>query len=60
MATRIVRIDHSAAAHDFQPVALEPGVPLLDRTGAHYSVLRRWLGEFVAEPNWETDQSVSF
>ena len=30
-------------------------MPLLDRTGANYATLRRWLGTFVAEPVWEAD-----
>ncbi|HWC89143.1 MAG TPA: hypothetical protein VG433_05800, partial [Pirellulales bacterium] len=60
MAACILRIDLSAAARDFQLVAIEAGVPLLDRTGANYATLRRWLGTFVAEPVWEADESVLF
>ncbi|HEY5314877.1 MAG TPA: hypothetical protein VIK18_20250, partial [Pirellulales bacterium] len=60
MAACILRMDLSAAARDFQLVAIEPGVPLLDRTGANYATLRRWLGTFVAEPVWEADESVLF
>jgi hypothetical protein len=60
MADPILRVDLSAAAPDFQPVALEAGVPLLDRAGTNYAVLRRWLGEFAAEPTWEANQTVGF
>ncbi len=59
MATRFLRIDLADEARDFRPVALEPGVPVLDRSGANAKILYRWLGGMVAEPVWEGD-SVSF
>jgi len=52
MSTRFLRLDLSTAARDFQVVALEPGLPLLDRTNTTYHVLRKWLGRLVAEPEW--------
>jgi hypothetical protein len=52
MTAHILRIDLSQTAADFESLALEPGVAMLDRTGANYTVLRRWFGDFVAEPAW--------
>ena len=59
MAERFVRIDLSDSARDFRPIAVEPGVPLLDRSNANSKILFRWLGGLVAEPEWEGD-SVNF
>ena len=59
MATRFVRVDLSDEARDFRPFALEPGVPMLDRSNANAKILFRWLGGMVAEPEWEGD-SVDF
>jgi hypothetical protein len=55
MATRFVRIDLSEEARDYRPIAVEPGVPMLDRSGANARILFRWLGGMVAEPMWEDD-----
>ncbi len=59
MATRFLHLDLSDQARDFRPIALEPGVPLLDRGGGSARILFRWLGGKVAEPVWEGD-SVDF
>ena len=59
MATRFMRIDLSDEARDFRPIALEPGVPMLDRSAANARILYRWLGGLVAEPVWE-GESVDF
>jgi hypothetical protein len=55
MATRFVRVDLSEEARDYRPIAVEPGVPMLDRSGANARILFRWLGGMVAEPVWEND-----
>ena len=55
MATRFVRVDLSETARDYRPIAVEPGVPMLDRSGANSRILFRWLGGMVAEPVWEDD-----
>ncbi len=55
MATRFVRVDLSEEARDYRPIAVEPGVPMLDRSGANARILFRWLGGMVAEPVWEDD-----
>ena len=55
MATRFVRVDLSEEARDYRPIAVEPGVPMLDRSGANPRILFRWLGGMVAEPVWEDD-----
>lgn len=59
MARRFVRIDLSDTARDFRPVALEPGVPLLDKSHGTARILFRWLGGLVAEPEWD-EESVNF
>ncbi|MDY0168223.1 MAG: hypothetical protein RBS80_16865 [Thermoguttaceae bacterium] len=53
MATCFCRVDLSPQARDFRPVAIEPGVPLLDRSGANDRIVFRWLGGMAAEPVWE-------
>ena len=53
MATRFVRVDLSETARDFRPIAVEPGVPMLDRSGANARIMFRWLGGMVAEPVWD-------
>ncbi len=55
MSTRFLRLDLSSGARDFQVVALEPGLPLLDRPNTTYQVLKKWLGRLVAEPEWHGD-----
>ena len=55
MATRFVRVDVSDTARDYRPIAVEPGVPLLDRSGANARIVLRWIGGMVAEPAWEGD-----
>ena len=55
MATRFMRVDLSEEARDYRPIALEPGVPMLDKSGANGRIIFRWLGGMVAEPFWEDD-----
>jgi hypothetical protein len=55
MATRFVRVDLSEEARDYRPIAVEPGVPMLDRSGANNRIVFRWLGGMAAEPTWEND-----
>lgn len=59
MARRFVRVDLAEAARDFRPIAVEPGVPLLDRGGSNAKIIFRWLGGLAAEPVWEAE-AVSF
>ena len=59
MATRFVRIDLSDGSRDYRPLAVEPGLPLLDRGNANARIVFRWLGGLAAEPEWEED-SVNF
>ena len=59
MATRFVRIDLTPDARDYRPIAVEPGVPMLDPAGANDHILFKWLGGLIAEPEWE-GESVSF
>ena len=59
MATRFMRVDLSDDARDFRPIALEPGVPMLDRSNANARILFRWLGGMVGEPVW-VGESVNF
>ena len=55
MATRFVRVDLSEEARDYRPIAVEPGVPMLDRSGANSRIIFRWLGGLAAEPVWDDD-----
>lgn len=50
MTDPFMRVDVSQASRDFQPVALEPGLPMLDRSNSNGQTLRQWLGALVAEP----------
>ncbi|NQT36201.1 MAG: hypothetical protein HQ581_01850, partial [Planctomycetes bacterium] len=59
MATRFARVDLSDISRDFRPIAVEPGVALLDKSHANATILFRWLGRFLAEPDWDED-SVNF
>lgn len=52
MTKRFLRLDLSSDGRDFEAVAMEPGLPLLDRTNANFRTLRKWLGRFAAEPEW--------
>jgi len=56
MARRFVRVDLSDGARDFRPLAIEPGVAVLDRPGATAKILFKWLGGMVAEPEWRGDR----
>lgn len=61
MAQPFITIDLSPASRDFQPVALEPGMPMIDRLKSHYKTLRTWVGDFAAEPELSKDgHSVEF
>jgi len=52
MSNRLFKVDLSDGARDFKPTATEPGLAMLDRNNANYVILRRWLGDYVAEPEW--------
>ena len=39
MATRFVRVDLSETARDYRPIAVEPGVAMLDRSGANSRII---------------------
>lgn len=60
MAAHVLRLDLSQNAVDFEPIALEPGVPTIDRGGGSYVVMQRWFGKFIAEPAWETAGELRF
>ncbi len=59
MAQRFVRVDLSDAARDFRPIALEPGVPMLDSANAGGRIVHRWLGDLAGEPEM-AGESVNF
>ena len=50
MANRILAIDLTNSAKDFETVAMEQGWPLLDPTNTNCQILRKWLGPLVADP----------
>lgn len=49
MAKRIFRLDLTPQARDFEPIAVEPGLPLLDRSNNHNRIVHKWLGRYAAE-----------
>lgn len=53
MAMRFLRLDLSPQARDFEAIAVEPGLPLLDRSNSHFRIIRKWLGRFIAETEWD-------
>ena len=55
MAAPVLRIDVAENSRDFQLVALEPGLPMLDRGGVNSSTMFKWLGPLVAEPEFVGD-----
>lgn len=55
MTTPFLRLDVTSNARDFEPVAIRPGMLVLDPNGTHYASLRKWLGRFVAEPSVDGD-----
>jgi hypothetical protein len=60
MAVGFVRLDLSPNAHDFQSIATVPGYPMLDRYQTNFTILNKWLGDFVALPVTNGDGTVDF
>ena len=60
MAKPLFSVDLSEDARDYRHTALEPGLPLLDRQGVNFQILRKWLGDYVAEPEWRDPNTVAF
>ncbi len=60
MAKPFLVIDLSPQSRDFESTSLEAGIPLIDKPGANWAILRKWLGTNVAEPEWMRDQRVGF
>lgn len=60
MAEPLFYVDLSEDARDYRHTALEPGLPLLDRQGMNFAILRRWLGDYIAEPEWRNENVVGF
>lgn len=53
MAQSVVQVDLSDQAPDFRRLALQPGMGLIDKSGAHAAILRKWLGSCLALPRWQ-------
>lgn len=53
MAHSVVQVDLSDQAADFRKLALQPGMGLIDKSGAHTAILRKWLGSALTVPRWE-------
>ena len=60
MTTPLFYINLSEDARDYRHTALEPGLPLLDRQGVNFQILRKWLGDYVAEPEWRNPDVCAF
>jgi uncharacterized protein YjdB len=58
--TALANVDLSSDARDFQRVALEPGLPMLDANSNACAVLQRWLGDLAAEAEWLGDHAEFF
>jgi hypothetical protein len=54
----LVRLSFSGLT-DFQPLALAPGLPMLDVNKLTYQVLLGWFGDLLAEPELD-DEGVTF
>lgn len=52
MPNPVVRIRLTSDPRDFRPISAAAGMPLLDRHKGADSLLRSWLGRFVAEPTY--------
>ena len=50
----LVRIPFSGLT-DFQPLALAPGLPMLDVNKLTYQVLLGWFGDLLGEPELDDD-----
>ncbi|HEV7283119.1 MAG TPA: hypothetical protein VGN57_23130 [Pirellulaceae bacterium] len=50
MDSKALRVDLSPKSEDFEPVAIEPGVPLIDRAGSSERIVRSWFGRLAAQP----------
>ena len=55
MSRPFLRVDLSGDDADFRSVAVEPGLPLLDRSNSVGTLLKNWLGRFAAEVVWQND-----
>jgi len=60
MAEPLFYVDLSEDARDYRHTALEPGLPLLDRQGMNFAILRRWFGDYIAEPEWRNENVAGF
>jgi hypothetical protein len=60
MVKPLFYVDLSEDARDYRHTALEPGLPLLDRQGVNFQILRKWLGDVVAEPEWQNQNTIAF
>ena len=58
MATRFVRVDLSAA-RDYRPIAIEPGMALLDPANTHSKILLRWWAAWPPSRSGNRRRSVS-
>ena len=54
MSDILVRIPLSGQT-DFHPLALAPGLPMLDARKLTYQVLLGWFGDVLAEPDLDED-----
>lgn len=60
MTSPFARIDLPDRPRDFQRIALDMGVPLLDKASSNSRLVRVWLGRFAAEPEWVDAQTLQF
>ncbi len=52
----VLRVSLATTAKDFEPLVLDPGLPLLDSSGSSEEVVRTWLKRFAAKPIMQGDR----
>ena len=55
MTRPFLRVNLSSKDADFRSLAIEPGVPVLSKSGAAGTLLRKWLGRFAGDIMWQAD-----
>jgi uncharacterized protein YfaP (DUF2135 family) len=53
MSGPFLRVELSVKDADFRSLALEPGMPVLGKSGSVRTLLKKWLGRFAAETEWQ-------
>ena len=60
MSRPFLRVDLSPKDADFRSQALEPGVPVLGKSGSVSTLLMKWLGRFALGVTWQNDTAAFY